>query len=257
MQQKLRRTIVKKMIFVAAFVVALFSLAVAQDTKFMPPATANLNVLRTANAAPNVHSNAKPKFCKGATCLYYAGDFDSTDSNANGLFNANDSAAGLDGQTWVGVKPTKAATVTGVTFNEFFTSGFSGTNPAPFQTQTGITTGQAGKTVCNTSGNATLTVYGESDFGLVQSSFTVKKLKKSCKIAKAGKATYVNINPQSSNGYGYVADVEDSKPTNHTGWKNDLDDCYFNGAAFGDTYATCTSQADGMDEFSIALTGTD
>jgi hypothetical protein len=257
MQQKLRRTIVKKMICVAAFVVALFSLAVAQDTKFMPPATANLNVLRTANTAPNVHSAGAPPFCKGSSCLYYAGDFDSTDSNANGLFNANDSSAGLSGFTWVGVKPTKAATVTGATFNEFFTSGFSGTNPAPFQTQTGITNGAAGKVVCNTSGNATLKVYGESDFGLTQYSFTVKKLAKSCKIPAPTKkvpSTYVNLQPQSSNGYGYTVNVEDAKPANHHGWKNDLDDCYFNGAAFGVTYNTCNSQGS-FDELSIALTG--
>ncbi len=245
----------KKMICVAAFVVALFSLAVAQDTKFMPPATANLNVLRSANPVQGVHSAGAPPFCKGSSCLYYAGDFDSANQNANGLFNANDSAAGLSGFTWVGVKPTKAATATGSTFNEFFTSGFTGTNPAPFVTQTGITTGNAGKVVCSTSGNATLKVYGESDFGLTQYSFTVKKLKKACKI-QAGKkgATYVNLQPQSSDGYGYTTNVEDAKPANHHGWKNDLDDCYFNGAAFDVTYAACSTQGV-FDELSIAITG--
>jgi len=243
------------MICVAAFVVALFSLAVAQDTKFMPPATANLNVLRTANTAPNVHSAGAPPFCKGKSCLYYAGDFDSANSAANGLFNANDSGNGLDGQTWVGVKPTKAATATGATFNEFFTSGFSGTNPAPFTTQVKIVQGTGGTVVCNTTGNATLKVYGESDFGLVQYSFTVKKLAKSCKIQAGSKgATYVDLQPQSSNGYGYTVNVEDAKPANHHGWKNDLDDCYFNGAAFGVTYNTCSSQGT-FDELSIAITG--
>ncbi len=250
----------KKMIFVAALAAALFSVAMAQDTKFMPPATANLNVLRTAPQGPSVKQLILPPwpFCK-TSCLYYAGDFDSTDSSANGLFNANDSAAGLNGATWVGVKPPKAATVTGATFNEFFTSGFSGTNPAPFQTQVGITAGNAGKTVCNTSGNATLKVYGESDFGLVQYSFTVAKLKKSCKISAPTKkypSTYVNLQPQSSNGYGYTVNVEDAKPKGHHGWKNDLDDCYFNGAAFGATWVSCSTQGT-FDELSIALTGTE
>ncbi len=65
-------------------------------------------------------------FCPPRTSLFYAGDFDTTDSNANGLYNSNH--AGVYGATWVGVKPPKAATVTGATFNQLFTSGFTGTN---------------------------------------------------------------------------------------------------------------------------------
>jgi hypothetical protein len=254
---------VKKMIFVAAFIVALFSLAVAQDTKSMPPVTA-IQVVRggAVHASPSVKAPAAPKFCKGTTCLYYAGDFDSTASDANGLFNSNDTGGGLDGQTWVGVKPTKAAKVTGVTFNEFFVEAGVGTNPTPFQTQTNITEGNAGKTVCNTTGTATEAVYGEGDFGLTQYSYTVKKLKKACKIAKASKktTTYVNLNPTFSDNYGYTVNVQDAKPKNHHGWKNDLNDCFFNGAAFGATYVTCDSQgigSTGFAELSIALTGTE
>lgn len=247
----------KKVIFVVAFVALLFTLAAAQDVQ--PPATANLNVTRDAQQAPAVHNPGAPPFCKGSTCLYYAGDFDSTDSSANGLFNADDTGANLEGQVWVGVKPPKAATVTGSTFNEFLTSGYSGTQPTPFQTQVGITTGNAGKTVCNTSGNATIKVYGEPDFGFTQYSYTIKKLKKACKMAKPSKkypSTYVNMLPTSGNGYGYLVNVEDAKPAHHHGWKNDLDDCYFNGAAFGVNYQSCSTQGT-FDEMSIALTGTE
>src|ERR1700722_4686418 len=106
MQQKLRRTIVKKMICVTAFVVALFSMAVAQNSA---PATAALNVLQHGQSTSNVKSPSTP-FCKGSSCLYYAGDFPPTDSSPNVFFNANYTAAGEVGQVWVGVKPTKAAT---------------------------------------------------------------------------------------------------------------------------------------------------
>ena len=254
----------KKLILVAAFIVALLSLAVAQDTKSMPPVTAIQVVHGGA-----VHSNPTtiqppwPKFCANKrTCLYYAGDFDSTASDANGLFNSNDTGGGLEGQTWVGVKPTKAATVTGVTFNEFFVEAGVGTNPTPFQTQINITEGKAGKTVCNTGGTATEAVYGEGDFGLTQYSYTVRKLKKACKIPKASKnaTTYVNLVPTFDNNYGYTVNVQDPKPKKHIGWKNDLNDCFFNGAAFGDTYVTCNSQgigSTGFTELSIALTGTE
>ena len=54
-------------------------------------------------------------------------------------------------------------TVTGATFNEFFTSGFTLTNPTQFAVQVGIKPGQPGKTICSTSGNAKLKVYGEGD----------------------------------------------------------------------------------------------
>jgi hypothetical protein len=248
------------MICVAAFVAALFTLASAQDVQVSPSVTAIQHVRSgEAESAPSVRPAGVP-FCS-KKCLYYAGDFDSTDSNANGLFNAADGST--VGQTWIGVKPTKSSTVTGVTFNEFFNSAGVGTNPTPFQTQTGITLGVAGKTVCNTSGTATEAVYGESDFGLIQYSYTVKKLKKSCKIPKPTKkvpSTYVNLLPTFSSTIGYTVNAEDAKPLHHKGWPNDQNDCFFNGtASFGITYATCNSQgigSNGFSVFSIALTGT-
>ncbi len=103
--------------------------------------------------------------------------------------------------------------------------------------------------------------YGESDFGLVQYSYTIKKLKQVCKIAKSTKqypSTYVSLLPTSGNGYGYVVNVEDAKPKNHRGWKNDLDDCYFEDYCAGSRplqcFVTCNTQG-AFDELSIALTG--
>ena len=124
---------------------------------------------------------------------------------APGLLNGNDTYGNLETWVWVGVKPPKAVTVTGVTFNQFFSSGFVGTNPTPFQTMINIVQGKSGTLVCNTSGNATLKQYGESDFGYVQYSYTVRKLAKPCVIAKPSKktpSTYVNLLPTSGNGYG-------------------------------------------------------
>jgi hypothetical protein len=250
---------VKKVIFVGAFVALLFSLAVAQDIQ-QAPVTANLNVVRGSQGAA-IHTPGAPPFCKGTSCLYYAGDFDSSASGANGLFNADYTAASEEGQVWVGVKPTKAATVTGTTFNMFLSSGYTGTNPTPFQTQVGIKPGTAGKTVCNTSGTAVIAAYGEGDFGYTQYSYTVKKLKKACKVRVGKKgATYVNLLPTSANGYGYLVDVEDAKPANHHGWKNDVDDSYFNSATFSVVYELTSGSSGacagtGCDEFSIALTG--
>ena len=256
-----------KTLFAFTLIATLSLFAAAQDGRISPPLTARENP-QAGSTNPGTEPMREkgshyPPGCPPRTCLYYAGDFDSTDSNANGLFNGNDTCCGLEGEVWVGVKPPKAATVTGATFNQFFTADFIGTNPTPFQTRIDITGGYfgGGTLVCNTTGNATMTQYGESDFGMVQYLYTVKKLAKPCKIAKPSKkvpSTYVNLLPTSNNGYGYLANVEDTKPKNHRGWKNDLNDCYLNAQLLNIFWVTCNSQGggtNGFSEFSIALTG--
>ena len=251
-------------LFALTLIATLASLAAAQDGRVRPPLTARDNpqaVSAGLDTEPATESPANLPFCPPKTCLYYAGDFDSANSNAGGLGNGNIGGNSSNAVwVWVGVKPPEAVTVTGVTFNQFFTSGFVGTNPTPFQTRINIVQGKSdGTLVCNTSGNATLKQYGESDFGLVQYSYTVKKLAKACMIAKPSKkapSTYVNLLPTSSSqndGYGYLANVEDAKPKNHRGWKNDLDDCYVYNED-GVFYLPCNNYGV-YDEFSIALTG--
>jgi hypothetical protein len=247
-----------KTLLAFAFVAALAISAVTQDGK-TPPVTMrqNLQILTTRPGTDQVMKRSfyEPPFCPARTCLYYAGDWDSTNSDSNGLFNSNDQGGGLDGQVWVGVKPDHDVTVTGATFVQFFGQAGVGTNPTPFVVQLGTKLGQAGKTICSTSGNATESVYGDSQF--VMYSYTVKKFSKSCQLKK-GRTYYVNLLPTFDDNYGYVANVEDAKPMNHHGWKNDLNHCFFNGAAFGDNYVSCNSQGIGIrgfTEMEIALTG--
>jgi hypothetical protein len=255
-----------KTLCTVALFVMLAPSALPQETT-PPPVTMKDNAQIVATQASNEpartkHSSYEPPFCPPRTCLYYAGDFNSTDYNANGLFNANDverSLEGsLEGQAWVGVKPDRDVTVTGATFVEFLVVAGVGTNPTPFAVQVGIRLGQAGKTICSTSGNATASIYQESE-ALSTWSYTIKKLSQPCKLKK-GKTYYVNLLPTFQDSYGYVANVEDAKPQNHHGWKNDLNHCFFNGAAFGADYVTCNSQGigtNGFSELSIALTGTE
>ncbi len=254
-----------KMFFVLTLLATLGLFAVAQNGRVSLTARENPQAVSARPDGKQIPSSTSSNlpFCPPKTCLYYAGDFDSANSNANGLFNANDEGAGLWASVWVGIKPPKAVIVTGVTFNQFFTAGFTGTNPTPFAAQTNILAGQnnGGTIVCNTTGNATLKQYGESDFGLVQYSYTVKKLATRCRIPKPSKkapSIYVNLYPQLTNGDGYLVNVEDTNPKNHRGWKNDLDDCWFLSEPFqtgiGGYYQSCNTQGV-FDEFSIALTG--
>jgi hypothetical protein len=240
---------------------ALATFATAQDNGALPPVAlwGNHGTGSTrSHAAPAKGKRANyPTFCPPARCLYYAGDFDSTYSGANGLFDANDSGAGLEGQVWVGVKPDHDVTVTGATFAEFLTSGYMGTNPTPFAVQVGIQPGQAGKTVCSSNASATYALIGFI-YEIPLYAVTIKKLPKSCKLKK-DRVYYVNLLPTSTNGYGYVVNMPvygaaNPHGTNHEGWSNDYNDCYFNGPVFGSDYVTCNSQGS-FSELSIALTG--
>lgn len=250
-----------KLLFTLTLLAALSHFTTAQDGKISPLLTARDNpqpFSAGSHTEPTMASSPSSNlpFCPPKTCLYYGGDFESSNSGADGLLNAHDTGGsnGPDGQVWVGVKPAKRTSITGSTFNEFFTSGFIGTNPTSFQAQTGITTGNAGKLICNTSGNATMKLYGEGDFGFNQYSYTVKKLKKACKV-QVGKrgATYVNMLPTSANGYGFLANTDG---TNHKGWSNDPNDCYFNDVPFDLHYVSCSTQGT-FTLMSIALTGTE
>jgi hypothetical protein len=243
--------------FVLILVAAILPTALAQDANVSPPVTIRgfaPAIPAQANTEPTTKRGFYyPPFCPAKTCLYYAGDFESSYSEDNGLFNADYTGGELEGQAWVGVKPDRDVTVTGATFLEEFTAGYTGVNPTAFALQVGIKPGQAGQTICSTSGNATISLY--EDFQIAQIySYSIKKLSQPCKLKK-GTVYYVNVLPTASNGYGYVMNVPPKSPPNHHGWKNDLDDCYFNGVAFGADYATCDSQGSGLAELSIALTG--
>jgi hypothetical protein len=247
----------RKMLFALALVAMLIPLSAAQDSRIPPPVTTNENShLVSANRrawSATRKGSYYPPFCQPNTCLYYAGDYDSNYSDAGGLFNANDEGGSLEGQAWVGVKPDRDVTVTGATFVESLAEGVVGVNPTPFAVQVGIKLGQAGKMICSTSGNATVSEYGYVGAQIPAYSYSIKKLSKSCKLKK-GRLYYVNLLPTFDDDYGYVLNVPPKSHQNHHGWKNDLNDCFFNGVAFGDNYVTCNSQGH-FSEFSIALTG--
>ena len=202
------------------------------------------------------HSKNLP-FCPPKICLYYAGDFDSSNSNANALLNVD--GGGSYGYTYVGVKPAQSVSVTGATFNELLSGGFIGDNPTPFEVRENMSAGQGGNIVCNTTGSAAMAAYGESDFGYVQYSYTIKKLAKPCPLRK-GKVYFVSLVLITQNGIGYVVDVEDSPAPNHKGWKNVLDDSFFSSNLYGTPYeptwgSSGACDGTGCDAFSIALTG--
>jgi len=200
-----------------------------------------------------VHKNASyPYFCPPSSCLYYAGDYDTNWTGENGLYNAENAGAQIDGQVWVGVRPDRDVVVTGVTFVETLDNSGGWENLTPFAVQVGIKPGKAGKTVCSTNGTTTLAEYDLGDLNVDTYAFTAKKLAKPCRLRK-GRVYYVNLLPTNQDGDASLMNVPPYHP-NHHGWKNDPNDCYFNGAYFGLNYVPCNSQGD-FSVLEIALTG--
>jgi hypothetical protein len=231
-----------KIFFSLGFVLLLIPLSAAQDSAIAP--------------------KKRLPFCLPKTCLYYSGDFDANNSAANELVNANTPSLGPN-EVWVAVKPTRNVTLTGVTFNQVSNSNHGPVNPTPFQIRTGMSFGQGGRTVCASKGNVTVRPYGESFWGWIQYSFTIKRLTPSCKLTK-GTVYYLNLLPTYivDSTLSYLLDVEDQPAPNHRGWPNEWDNSYYWGIngdidywpTWGNNYGVCGGL--GCDLFSFALTGT-
>jgi len=246
----------KTRLFTLALTAILGTFVTAQDNGIQPAGTLEEAApsrlpSSVGKATIDHHPPSYPPFCLPKNCLYYAGDFDTNYSGANGIINSNYDNGEIVAQVWVGVRPDHDVTVTGATFVELVgDSGIQLVNPTPFAIQVGIKSGQAGETVCSTSGTATATPYGNSQ--VLTFAITIKKLSTSCKLKK-GKLYYVNLLPTSDDGYGYLWNVPPN-PQNHYGWKSDRNHCYYNSPSFGYNYVPCDSRGE-FSELSIALTG--
>jgi hypothetical protein len=146
----------RTMLFAAALTAALISIAVAQDgwlPQASPDRKLNLQVQERAAVPGNSPHQAPtpPKYCK--PCLFYAGDFDSDASDANGLANEFDIVVSTGaaayapfivpkGQTW---------TVTGLFTNNFLSAGLLDPVTSPYEIRKDIPAagGSGGTLVCH------------------------------------------------------------------------------------------------------------
>jgi len=198
-----------------------------------------------------------PTYCN--PCVFYSGDFDVLNPKANAIWNGNNGTT--QGDIWVPFSVENRITATGFFVNELFTTSQLGTNPTPYAVQKGIMKGQAGTVVCSGSDRATATPTGRQGYGLVELTYQIKKLPKSCQLTKG--TYWLNIEPQyapSTEEIGYLGDVEDVSPRHHYGSKNVTDDSYFNAPQFDDNYVPTAGPEGacggiGCDMFSIGITG--
>lgn len=241
----------KKILFAAMLFAALIPMAVAQSIS-----TASSSAVRgNGHGASLSHLPPKaPSWCK--PCLYYSGDIDTTNPNADGIWDNNYSGGEVDGQIFGAFKnTTKTVKATGGAINAF--GGPTTTDPTPWQINTKMSAGNGGKVVCSGSGTTTIKATGRTDSNWgVPDEYSVieKKFKKACSLKKG--SYWLLIYPQSTNLW-YESDEEsDPKPINHVGWKNVIDKSIFNSTYFGFNYAYANTIGDaGGDDFSFGLIG--
>jgi hypothetical protein len=258
----------KPILFLVGLLAAAALTASAQETKPLPPRTIREAIAvpgtPSASSETNRHPQAQPSnlfFCPRGQCLYYAGDYDTISPN-NGLFDIDNPGIGVNhAEVWVGVKPTKSATITGASGNFGTNNAYIGTNPIPFMVRTGISSGHAGKLVCRSGGVAVAQEYGGGNFPLYYPNYYIQKLSKPCHVL-AGKIYYVTMQPQYDDGQtvGYLWD-DDGAHANRQGWPEIKDKSYFNSSSFGVNYEPTWGSSGacggiGCSGFSISLTGT-
>jgi len=246
------------MIVVPILFATLMTLAVAQDAKFVPPMSLGEKVAVPAvPGTPAVMQkdwNPKalppaPFFCN-ANCLLYSGDSDTTSPFNNGLFNFNNPGIPADGEVYFSFQGTKASAASGIYGNYFTNATSIGVTGTPAQFRVDVSSGNGGKVVCTTSGNAVYAAYGQGNFGLNSINYWVKNLRKSCKLSPKVEY-YATVVPQYNDPttIGYLEDDDTGSsgnlPPHHScsanGFKATTNNSFFTSVSSAQNFAPATT----------------
>jgi hypothetical protein len=258
----------KKMFLAVALLAAPIPFAVAQDSR-LPQASLDREVNMRAPAQAGVHGNpphttqTPPSYCK--PCLFYAGDFDSSASDANGLANEVDVLVSTGAATYTPfiVPKGKTWTVTGLFTNNFMTAEVIDPRMAPYEVRKSIpkSGGSGGQVVCHGRKPATLVQLGAcQDFGFGCYATIVSTIK-GCRL-RSGKY-WVSVVPYCTNTHdsacenGYRAFVanDDGAMAHRFGPLEPANDSFFNSVYFGAVWQP-SSEQQSSSRFSVGVEGT-
>jgi hypothetical protein len=255
----------KKMLFAAALTAGLITIAAAQDTR-LPQASLDreLNIPRAAGTAASdrpAQTQTPPTFCK--PCLFYAGDFDSTASDANGLYNEVDISVGTGAATYTPfiVPKGKTWTVTGLFTVEFMPSTRINPNTVPYEVRKDIpkSGGSGGHLVCH--GKRTATVMDTDicdDFGYPCYAIVANNIQ-GCRLP-SGKywltvIPYCMEQTTCKSWFAFVTN-DDGAMAHRYGPLEPANDSFFNSVYFGAVWEP-SSEQQSSSRFSVGVEGTE
>jgi len=254
----------KTMLFAAALTAALITIAAAQDSR-VPQASLDREVNLQGPDRPSACSlphqtPTPPYYCK--PCLFYAGDFDSNASDANGLANEVDIVVSTGAAVYTPfiVPKGKIWTITGLFTNNFLSMVRIDPKTSPYEIRKGIPKagGNGGKLVCHGKLPATL-----ADAGTCFPTYaTIVKNIKGCRLP-AGKywmsvvpyCTNSNDSACANNWRSFLAN-DDGAMNHRFGPLEPANNSFFNSVFFGANWEP-TSEQQTSSRFSVGVEGTE
>lgn len=255
----------KKIICAAALIAALIPFATAEE-HHLPEASLDREVDVRVPAVPAVLGNPRrtekdptpPSYCK--PCLFYAGDFDSNASDANGLANEEDIIISTGAAVWAPFIVPKGKTwhVT-----DMFTDNFASLitlDPAtiPYGIRKGITSGNGGTVVCSGTKKGVNIPTSMEGFGYEVFATRVSGIK-NC-VLKSGTywesvVPYCTNLSKCSNDYRAFEANDDGRMNHKFGPEEPANDSFFNSVFFGAVWEP-SSEQQSSSRFSDGLSGT-
>jgi hypothetical protein len=152
----------KKLVVLTVFALAFFAVAAYAGDNIVSPLASN-SYCQTNCANNNVGGGSLPP-----GTIFYSGDFDPNNPNANGLANETDAIVGgspYGAATYQNFTLGASATATGL-----FSNNLSGLNPSTgyWEIRTGVSEGNGGTLVASGTGAVTQTPTGRTGFGFIE-----------------------------------------------------------------------------------------
>ena len=263
----------KTTLFAAALVAVLMPFAAAQDqdndndNDRLPQASLDreINIPRAAGTVASgrlPQAQTPPTFCK--PCLFYAGDFDSNASDANGLANEVDIVVSTGAATYTPfiVPKGKTWTVTGLFTIEFMSDMNPDPKIAPYEIRKGIPKkgGNGGQLVCHGKRTATVIDTGICQgFGFECYAVEANHVK-GCRLP-SGKywMTVIpyctNKNDNNCDGWRAFVTNDDGAMNHRFGPLEPANDSFFNSVFYGAVWEPSSEQQSST-RFSVGVEGT-
>lgn len=237
----------KRALFVTALVITLVSLSAAAAKKQEPVLSRAGDPSKKAQVQKNGVKAQPPTSC--SPCLFYGGDLNPTDPNADGFSDENTLL--INGSSTYGAVSIPAgpdASVTGILVNVLATAAFDPFT-ATYDIRQGVSEGNGGSEVSSGSGSIAVAATGRNAFGYYEYTVTVTF----SSVTLVPGEYWFNVTPQCTNTLDGSCTVFRQFASNTTqetnavngGWQPD-NEIFWNSVYFAETWANWCDSSIGL-----------